>query len=611
MDYEVIVIGGGHAGVEAASACARMGCRTAMVTIRKEALGRMSCNPAVGGIAKGQLVKEVDALGGEIGRIADLAAVQFRALGRSKGPAMWSPRAQCDRKLYNRLMCERIAQIEGLDIIEGEVKAVKVKDGRVKGVKLSDGEEISAKAVIIGAGTFLEGRIYTGREHRDAGRWGEPPSKGLAGRIVELGFDTVRLKTGTPPRLVSETIDYNRLTPQAGDEDIHYFSLKTKKPDTPPRQLPCHQAYTNGSTMGIIRGRLDEAPLYDGTITGIGPRYCPSIETKAVNFPDRERHLLFVEPEGWDDPLVYLNGFATSMPEAVQIEALHTIEGLENAEIARPGYAIEYQAFPPHQVKYTLETRLIEGLYFAGQIIGTSGYEEAAALGIMAGINAALKIRGEQSYILDRSQAYIGVMIDDLIIRGAPEPYRMFTSRAEYRLLLRADNADERLAEDGRKFGLLDEQTFGEFRARFDAVGSLISQLNARRVDYGGGSFLAADLVKRPELTLDGVLSLCPSISDNGFSREARRLAEIRIKYEGYINRQRKDVERFRRMEEKILPAWIDYDAIVSLSYEGRQRLKLVRPRSLGAAFRLFGVTPADIASLAIFIRKHHLAELT
>ena len=606
-DYEIIVIGGGHAGCEAASAAARMGAKTALLTLRRDAMGRMSCNPAVGGMAKGQLVKEVDALGGEIGYIADKAAVQFRALGGSKGPAMWSPRAQCDRELYNELMCERMEGIPGLDIIEGEALELIVEHNRIGGIRLKNGEIIEARAVILCAGTFLEGRIFTGRDNMEAGRWNEEPSQGLSAQMESLGFERMRLKTGTPPRIVKNTIDFSRLVPQEGDEDIHYFSIRTPKSAEVPLQLLCYQAYTNRKTHCLISEHFFEAPLFDGTISAIGPRYCPSIETKVYKFPEKERHLLFVEPEGWDHPWMYLNGFSTSIPAAVQLEVLHTIEGMAAAVIARPGYAIEYDAFPPHQVKYTLETRLVEGLYFAGQILGTSGYEEAAGLGMMAGLNAVLKLRGEKPFILDRSQAYIGVMIDDLIIRGAPEPYRMFTSRAEYRLLLRSDNAYERLSDSGRKFGLLDDSTYGEVRERLDNLIELTALLNNTRVNYEGGNYTAAELLKRPEITIVRLVEMYPWISNGKFDDETKRLAEIRVKYEGYINRQMQEVERFRKMEGRMLPEDFDYDKMTALSYEGRLNLKRIKPGSLGAASRLFGVTPADIAVLAVCLRKNNV----
>ncbi|NQS99102.1 MAG: tRNA uridine-5-carboxymethylaminomethyl(34) synthesis enzyme MnmG [candidate division Zixibacteria bacterium] len=606
-DYEIIVIGGGHAGCEAASAAARMGAKTALLTLRRDALGRMSCNPAVGGMAKGQLVKEVDAIGGEIGYIADKAAVQFRALGRSKGPAMWSPRAQCDRELYNELMCERMEGIPGLDIIEGEALEIIVEHNRIGGIRLKNGEIIGAKAVLLCAGTFLEGRIFTGRDNMEAGRWDEEPSQGLSAQMESLGFERMRLKTGTPPRIVKNTIDFSRLIPQEGDEDIHYFSIRTPKSAEVPLQLLCYQAYTNRKTHRLISDHFFEAPLFDGTISAIGPRYCPSIETKVYKFPEKDRHLLFVEPEGWDHPWMYLNGFSTSIPVTVQLEALRTIEGMEEAVIARQGYAIEYDAFPPHQVKYTLETRLVEGLYFAGQILGTSGYEEAAGLGMMAGVNAVLKLRGEKPFILDRSQAYIGVMIDDLIIRGAPEPYRMFTSRAEYRLLLRSDNAYERLSDSGRKLGLLDDSTYGEVRGRLDNLIELTALLNNTRVNYEGGNYSAKELLKRPEITIVSLIEMYPWISNGKYDDETKRLAEIRVKYEGYINRQMQDVERFRKMEGRMLPEDIDYDKMTALSYEGRLNLKRVKPGSLGAASRLFGVTPADIAVLAVCLRKNNV----
>jgi len=604
-DFDVIVVGGGHAGCEAASTSARMGCSTALVTLKIDALGRMSCNPAIGGIAKGQIVKEIDALGGEMGVIADKTALHFRMLGRSKGPAMWSPRAQCDRQVYNDKMVERMKSIPGLILIEDEAIGIGVKNGHATEIILKNEGRASARAIILAAGTFLEGKIFTGKDNRSAGRWGEPPSEGLSGALVRLGFEKMRLKTGTPPRLVGDSIDYDKLTPQPGDEDIHYFSFRTEKPENPPDQLLCWQAYTNENTHKLIDEHLWEAPLYDGTIEAVGPRYCPSIETKVVKFPDRNKHLLFVEPEGWDNPLVYLNGFSTSIPAHVQEKAVRTIAGFEHAEIARPGYAIEYDAFPPHQVDYTLETRLIEGLYFVGQILGTSGYEEAGGLGLLAGINAVLKIRGEKPYILDRSQAYIGVMVDDLIIRGAPEPYRMFTSRAEYRLLLRSDNADERLSKDAHRLGLLNENEYKIVKNRYDKVDRLLDILHKIRINYDGGNFSGFELLKRPELKIDDIMDLLPDTSLNGkYSEDIRKLVEIRVKYEGYIQRQQMDVERFRSFESKSIPDNLDYDTISSISYEGRQQLKRIRPPSLGAASRIFGVTPADIAVLAIALKK-------
>ena len=603
-DYDVIVVGGGHAGCEAASAAARMGARTALITMTPDAMGRMSCNPAMGGMAKGQLVREIDALGGEIGHISDQAAVQFRVLGRSKGPAMWSPRAQCDRELYEKLMTARMNQIPGLDILQGEVTSLILqKDNEIKGVKLKDGSEISARSVILSAGTFLDGKIFTGNKAVDAGRFGEKPSRGLSRQMTALGFTVMRLKTGTPPRIYKDTIALDKLTLQEGDEEISYFSARTK-PRKNFQQLPCYHAYTNEDTHKIVEKHFFEAPLFDGTINAIGPRYCPSIETKVANFPDRSRHLLFVEPEGWDDPLVYLNGFSTSIPEQVQIEALQTIEGFGQAEIARFGYAIEYDAFPPNQVDYTLETRRVSGLYFTGQILGTSGYEEAAALGMMAGINAVLKINDENPFILDRSQAYIGVMIDDLIIRGAPEPYRMFTSRAEYRLILRADNADERLLEFGKKFGLIDGDAYKAVKSTLNSIAELGNLLKLRRISLDGNSFSAEELLRRPEFSIMEVLKMT-GIDSAEYSSEVLRRVQLGVKYEGYINRQLKDVKRFRKMESKSISTEIDYDRITSISYEGRQALKQVRPNSIGAATRIFGVTPADIAVLSVALRKN------
>ncbi|MBL7191329.1 tRNA uridine-5-carboxymethylaminomethyl(34) synthesis enzyme MnmG [bacterium] len=604
-DFDIIVIGGGHAGCEAASAAARMGCKTALVTFDKTELGRMSCNPAMGGIAKGQLVKEIDALGGEMGYISDSAAVQFRILGRSKGPAAWSPRAQVDRNLYENLMSQRMSQIEGLEIIEGEAAEILVKSGSTCGVKLKDGAVITGKAVILSAGTFLQGYIHTGKIGRASGRWDEKASIGLSRQLEYLGFEIIRLKTGTPPRLLAESINYSKMEPQAGDEDPYYFSRRTKNSDITGRQLLCHKTYTNNRTHQILHQNLDRAPLYDGTIKGIGPRYCPSIETKIVKFPEREKHLLFVEPEGWDHPWIYLNGFSTSMPVEVQEEALNTIEGLEEAVMLRPGYAIEYDAFPPNQVKYTLETRLIENLYFAGQIIGTSGYEEAGGLGLMAAINAVLKLKGEPPFILDRSQAYIGVMIDDLITKGAPEPYRMFTSRAEYRLTLRSDNADKRLGEFGRKFGLLNDDIYKEIKNKYLKIDDVLNRLKSIKISLEEGTYSALELLRRPEIELREQIKTIPALNDlMNEDREVLEGAEIAVKYEGYINRQTADVERFRRMERKRIPAGFDFDSVPALSREGRENLKRVNPPSLGAASRLYGVTPADTAVLAVYLKR-------
>ena len=604
-DYDVIVIGGGHAGCEAASAAARMGASTVLITLESKALGRMSCNPAMGGMAKGQLVKEADALGGELGYIADQAAVQFRLLGKSKGPAVWSPRAQVDRNLYEKLMTERISSINGLDIIEGEVAEILVKNSCACGVRLKNRDTISGKAVILSAGTFLEGYIHTGKNGKSAGRWDEKASNGLSIQLESIGFETIRLKTGTPPRILSESIDYSQLIPQPGDKIPYFFSQRTPKKQSGRQQLLCYQVYTNKNTHEILHSNLELSPLYDGTIRGMGPRYCPSIETKIVKFPDRKRHLLFVEPEGWEHPWIYLNGFSTSMPVDIQRKALHTVEGMKDAVITRPGYAIEYDAFPPHQVKYTLETRLLDNLYFAGQIIGTSGYEEAGTLGMAAGINAVLKLRGEPPFLLDRSQAYIGVMIDDLITRGAPEPYRMFTSRAEYRLILRSDNADQRLGEYGRNFGLLSEDSWNLIQNKYNAIDSIIELLKSTKISYDGVSCSALEMLKRPEYDLHSIVAMNGKLTHLlSFDRGALEGVEIKVKYQGYIDRQRLEVERYHRLEKKFIPPDFDYDAVCSISYEGRERLKKVRPASLGMASRLFGVTPADISVLAIFLKR-------
>ena len=613
--YDVIVIGAGHAGCEAALAAARMGCSTLMLTMNLDSIALMSCNPAIGGLAKGHLVKEIDALGGEMAKVIDRTGIQFRVLNRSKGPAVRGTRAQADKQKYHLAMKESVEKQAGLDVKQGLVEKLLVEDGEIIGVETNIGVQYLSSAVIITTGTFLKGLIHIGLAHYPSGRAGEFPSVGLSDCLRTLGFEIGRLKTGTPARLNGRTIDFSKMKAQTGDEPAPFFSLTEKEHPLP--QLPCYLTYTNIDTHEIIRNNLDRSPLYAGVIKGIGPRYCPSIEDKVMRFSERERHQVFLEPEGLDTEEYYANGVSTSLPYDVQTRLYRSIPGLEQVEIMRPAYAIEYDFAPPTQITHTLETKKIAGLYFAGQINGTSGYEEAAAQGLMAGINAALKIQKRPALILSRAEAYIGVLIDDLVTRGTSEPYRMFTSRAEYRLILREDNADLRLRDKGHDIGLVPDELYALYREKKDSVDREVSRLKKTWVKSTQeiNSMLAArgttgisgeapldQLLKRPELGYYDIAGISPS--PDAMSSEAAEQIEIRVKYEGYIERQLQQVDRFKTLEQKGIPTDMDYDAVTGLGAEVRQKLKQVRPVSLGQATRISGVTPAAISLLVVALGK-------
>ncbi len=622
--YDIIVVGGGHAGIEAAIAGAKIGCSVAMVTMEKEGLGRMSCNPAIGGSAKGHLVHEIDSLGGVMGQIADNAGIQFRMLNKSKGPAVWAGRSQSDRKLYSREALKFVEETKNLEIVEDSVIDAIEENGKIIGVKTLKGINYGCKALIVCSGTFMNGLMHTGLNATAGGRFGEKPSMGLTDTFIKMGFTAGRLKTGTPPRLEGNSIDFSKFEEQPGDENPQPFSRFTDLstfPNLP--QVSCYLTYTNEKVHKILEKGFDRSPLFMGLINGVGPRYCPSIEDKIVRFSDKPKHQLFLEPEGLDTSLIYLNGFSTSLPEEIQLEAVHATPGLEDAVMVRPGYAVEYDFFPPYQIELTLETKLIEGLYFAGQINGTSGYEEAAGQGLIAGINAALKIQGRKQFVLKRSESYIGVLIDDLVGKSTEEPYRMFTSRAEHRLLLRQDNADRRLMKYGFEAGLIGKEDYEKLtekekiiqksidrmenlRVKPNFVNPILKKYNTSEIEHPE---LISKLCKRPNIKLEDLLEAVP-VEDNGFihalrsNPEALEQVEIETKYEGYIQKQQELIKKLQRLEEIEIPLSFDYNNFNTISREAREKLTKVKPRSLGQASRISGVTPSDISILLVYLKN-------
>ena len=615
--YDVIVVGGGHAGCEAAAAAANLGSKTMLVTMNMQTIGQMSCNPAMGGIAKGQIVREIDALGGYSGIIADKSAIQFKMLNLSKGPAMWSPRTQNDRMLFAEEWRLALENTPNLDFFQDMVKNIIIENGKVAGVITNIGVEIRGKAVVLTNGTFLNGLIHIGEKQFGGGRMGEPKAFGITEQLVSLGFQAGRMKTGTPVRIDGRSLDYSKMEEQKGDENPQKFSYL----DTPKlkKQRSCYITYTNETVHDILRSGFDRSPMFNGTIQSIGPRYCPSIEDKINRFAERNRHQLFVEPEGWKTVEIYVNGFSSSLPEDIQAKALRHVPGFENAKIFRPGYAIEYDYFPPTQLKHTLETKLIENLFFAGQINGTTGYEEAAGQGLIAGINAHNKVHGKDEFTLSRDEAYIGVLIDDLITKGTEEPYRMFTSRAEYRLLLRQDNADIRLTEKSYNIGLASEERLRKVEEKIKKSGELeeflkelslkpnvinpiLEENESNPVDQ---AYRASQILTRPNINLEK-LSKIEIIGNKAreYSKEIQEQAEINIKYKGYIEKEKENVAKLQRMENIKIPDDFDFSKVASLSSEALQKMNNIRPKNIAQASRISGVSPADINVLLIYLGK-------
>ncbi len=599
-EFDVIVIGAGHAGCEAAHAAARMGASTLLLTMNLDTIGKMSCNPAIGGTAKGHMVREIDALGGIMGKIADRTGIQFRMLNATKGPAVWSPRAQSDKLAYQTEMKLTLEQVPHLEMMQGTIESLMVQGDQITGVSTQEGIAYKGKAVILSAGTFMRGLLHIGDHNYSGGRAGDKPSVGLSKCLEDLGFKLGRLKTGTPPRVNKRSIDFSKLEEQPPEEGVA-FSFDPQEKKLP--QVSCYITYTNEATKNIILENIKRSPLYSGKIQGVGPRYCPSIEDKFVRFTDKERHQLFLEPEGLSTHEIYVNGISSSLPFDVQYAALHTIPGLENVEIMRPAYAIEYDYVTSGQLFPSLETKRIEGLYFAGQVNGTTGYEEAAAQGLMAAINATLKIRGEKPFILKRTEAYIGVMIDDLIAKDLDEPYRMFTSRAEYRLLLRQDNADLRLRPYGYQLGLIDTDQFTRLTQRKHHIDAGKNHLEKTHLEFEGKSTTLAKLLCRPEFNYCTLLETFPDKVEN-FSPDIQAAIEVDLKYAGYINREKKDAEKLESLDTHLIPNGFDYRKIVGLRNEAREKLLHHQPTNLGQASRISGVSPADISILMVALNR-------
>ena len=620
QEYDVIVVGGGHAGSEAAAAAANLGAKTLLVTMNLQTIGQMSCNPAMGGIAKGQIVREIDALGGYSGIVTDKSAIQFKMLNLSKGPAMWSPRAQNDRALFAQYWREMLEATPNLDFYQEMVKSLWMEKDKLVGVVTGLGQKIKAKSVVLTNGTFLNGLIHVGDKNFGGGRAGEKAATGITEQLVSLGFESGRMKTGTPPRVDGRSLDYSKMIEQPGDSNPQKFSyLDTTQPLK--NQVSCHMTYTSPEVHDLLRDGFDRSPMFNGRIKSIGPRYCPSIEDKIHRFSERERHQLFVEPEGWNTVEVYVNGFSTSLPEEVQFTALRAVSGFENVKFFRPGYAIEYDYFFPTQLTYSLETKIIENLFFAGQINGTTGYEEAGSQGLMAGINAVKKIQNKPPLILKRDQAYIGVLIDDLITKGTEEPYRMFTSRAEYRMLLRQDNADQRLTKISHDIGLADSERLAACETKYSDSSSLISflkkqsilpseinsildQKKSAKIKQSGKS---DKILSRPNIFLDD-LKKCKSISSfidsNNFSKEVQDQAEIQIKYSGYIEKEKANADKLNRLESVKIPKDFDYKKLKSISAEALEKLRKIKPETISQASRISGVSPNDISVLLVYMGR-------